>query len=146
MNNLFADNPLFEYYEKYNSYFDKNKIHITSNGEFVRSKSEVIIADSLYKNGISYEYEKELKLGDRIFIPDFTIEKDDKVYIWEHLGMMDNKEYKAKWEDKKSVYYSNGIKDANTLEDAPYYLITTEESSTSGINSKAINDMIKKYF
>lgn len=146
MNNLFTANPLFEYYEKYNSYFDKNKIHITSNGEFVRSKSEVIIADSLSKNGISYEYEKELKLGNRRFIPDFTIEKDGKVYIWEHLGMMDNKEYKAKWEDKKSVYYSNGIKDADSLENAKYYLITTEESSTSGINSKAINDMIKKYF
>lgn len=146
MNNLFTDNPLFEYYEKYNSYFDKNKIHITNNGEFVRSKSEVIIADSLANNGISYEYEKELKLGDRKFIPDFTIEKDGKVYIWEHLGMMDNKEYKAKWEDKKSVYSSNGIKDADSLEDATYYLITTEESSTSGINSKAINDMIKSIF
>lgn len=145
MNNLFTDNPIFEYYEKYNSYFDKNKIHITNNGEFVRSKSEVIIADNLSKNGIFYEYERELTLGDRRFIPDFTIEKDGKVYIWEHLGMMDDKVYKAKWEDKKSVYYSNGIKDADSTEDASYYLITTEESSTSGINSQAINDIIKKY-
>lgn len=146
MTNLFNDKPNFEYYEKYKSFYDKNKIHITKKGEFVRSKSEVIIANLLDDKGINYEYEKELELGNMKIHPDFTVEKDGKIYIWEHLGMMDNKEYKNNWNIKKSRYEENNIIDIrDDMTDRKYYLITTEETNKSGLDSRIISKIIEKY-
>ena len=69
----------------------------TMNGERVRSKSEVIIADALERSGISYKYEcpRELSDGGVRVYPDFTCLnlRTRKEVLWEHLGMMDNPEY-----------------------------------------------------
>ena len=47
---------------------------ITEKGEYVRSKSEKIIADTLTKNNINYVYELPLRLkGYGTVKPDFTV-------------------------------------------------------------------------
>ena len=60
----------------------------------VRSKSEVLIADRLYEEGILLHYEEKLSLSDHSCRPDFNIpitfyEK----YKWEHFGAMDKSFY-----------------------------------------------------
>lgn len=84
----------------------------TDRNERVRSKSEVIIADALNKVGVLYRYECPLELGDDIVVyPDFTILKistRENIY-WEHLGMMDDKDYAEKAIHKINLYMQNGI-------------------------------------
>lgn len=55
------------------------------------SKSEVIIANELFHQGIDYAYEKELQFGGgRKCKPDFTIEDaaSGLTVYWEHCGML----------------------------------------------------------
>ena len=69
----------------------------TANGEQVRSKSEVIIADNLKLLGIPYKYEAPLRLksGETIY-PDFTClnVKRRKVIYLEHFGRMGDPDYR----------------------------------------------------
>ena len=65
-------------------------------GEQVRSKSEKIIADKLYAEGIPYVYEPEIILddGERVY-PDFAVlnVRTRKEYLFEHFGRMDETGY-----------------------------------------------------
>ena len=79
----------------------------TSRGLRVRSKSEVIIANMLDEKGIPYLYEKPIRLkGMGIVHPDFTVLniRTGEEYIWEHLGMMDDPEYRARAFEKIKAY------------------------------------------
>ena len=70
-------------------FLEANLIHRASNGTFVRSKSEVVVADALSAAGVEFVYEKEFQGHDgTIRLPDFTIEDaaTGETYIWEHLG------------------------------------------------------------
>lgn len=84
----------------------------TEKGERVRSKSEKIIADMLYRKQIKYRYESPLTVrGMGTVYPDFTIlnvKKRQEIY-WEHLGMMDHSEYCERALYKISCYIKNGI-------------------------------------
>jgi exodeoxyribonuclease V alpha subunit len=44
-------------------------------------------------------------------LPDFTIENDDTGinYYWEHCGMLYDKGYAERWEEKYRWYIANGI-------------------------------------
>ena len=57
-----------------------------------RSKSEAIVADTLTRLGIRYEYEKKLLNKDDnpkdFRLPDFTVSYEGDTYYWEHLGML----------------------------------------------------------
>lgn len=87
--------------------------YATLTGSFVRSKSEVIIANALYTNKIPFSYEKPLLLPntDRPIYPDFTISspRQGKTIYWEHLGLADNEKYMEKWHLKKRWYTAAGI-------------------------------------
>lgn len=63
-------------------YRPENKIHVTSRGLKVRSKSELIICENLYDNHVEFRYEQILKIGDRTFAPDFTIKRKDGKIIY----------------------------------------------------------------
>lgn len=84
----------------------------TAKGERVRSKSEVIIADTLGRMGIPYKYECPLKIADggRTVYPDFTCLdlRTRREFLWEHLGMMDDPEYASLAVKKLSSYLQSG--------------------------------------
>ncbi len=113
----------------------------TERGERVRSKSEVIIADLLNKEGIPYRYECPLKITGRgIFYPDFTVlnvSKRKEIY-WEHLGMMDDPVYVEKALHKIAAFEENGIMPNDNL-------ILTFETGNIPLNRKVIKGMIDKY-
>ena len=89
-----------ENYPVYDAYPESLQ-YVTDRGEVVRSKSELIIANMLYRNSkdLRYKYERPLELlinGEkRIFYPDFTVLNihTGKITYWEHAGMMDNSQY-----------------------------------------------------
>ena len=86
-------------------------IYLTGSGLRVRSKSERTITDALDQNKIIYRYEETLKLGNVIFHPDFTVYRpsDGKVFLWEHLGLMNQNEYRNKTIEKLSLYARYGF-------------------------------------
>ncbi|SMO94976.1 RecQ family ATP-dependent DNA helicase [Fodinibius sediminis] len=97
-----------------------NKIHETVRGEWVRSKSEVIIANLLYEHKIEYKYEEKLPYAKGKWIePDFTFEINGQKYCLEHLGLLGDSEYDDHWTWKKSIY-----KQFNDIN-----LLTTKESA-----------------
>lgn len=83
----------------------------TERGERVRSKSEIIIANLLYNDGVPYKYEHPLHLpGLGTIHPDFTIldlESRKEIY-WEHFGIMDNLDYSRSAIKKIMCYEANG--------------------------------------
>lgn len=119
-------------------YRESDLIHITANGDQVRSKSEVIIANELKSHGLSYEYEKVLHStdGSSFKIPDFTVYYEGEEFYWEHLGLTDDAEYMAKWEEKKKWYEQNSFSDR---------LIVSKEDAR-GLDSRVIVELIKSKF
>ena len=113
----------------------------TTKGERVRSKSEIIIADSLMRADVPYRYECPLVLkGYGKVYPDFTVlnVKLRKELYWEHLGMMDDSEYVEHALQKIATYEQNGIFPGDNL-------ILTYETKQNPVNQKIITLMIQKY-
>jgi hypothetical protein len=143
--NLFSAPKLVE---KDNKFYEFNLIHQTKNGEFVRSKSEVIIADRLADEGIEYRYEKPLEIGTLTKYPDFTITDQDtgQVFYWEHCGMLSDPVYRERWEKKLAWYKANGIYPIEEGKDGEAQLIVTEDNISGGISSKDIQEKIRSIF
>lgn len=109
-----------------------NKIHKTENGIWVRSKSEVIIANILYRSNIDFNYEEKLYYSSTKWKePDFTIRHNDKTWYWEHLGLLGDEQYNENWQEKKQIFKDLGVFDK---------VITTTESAV--LSNKA-NELIK---
>ncbi|MBR3403302.1 MAG: hypothetical protein IKG67_13815 [Parasporobacterium sp.] len=116
--------------------------YYTARGERVRSKTEKIIADTLYYAGIPYRYEYPLQLKDgRIFRPDFIIlnKRTRKEYILEHFGMMDDPDYCSSAIEKLSIYMQNGIFPGDQL-------VLTFESSSHPFSTNDLSGLIPHYF
>lgn len=100
-----------------NQKYSENMVYKTEQGEMVRSKSELILANLLYKNCelLKYKYERplELMIGGytQTIYPDFTIlnVKTGKIVYWEHAGRMDDPRYAANFVKKINTYIDNGI-------------------------------------
>lgn len=124
----------FEFHQAIGEYlgidkFSRDRIHETLSGDYVRSKSEVIIANILFQSQIPFTYELPLAMPDCAFFrPDFTIAWKGKTYYWEHLGMLDVEDYRMEWEYKKG-YYERYF---------PSQLITTQETSTLSQETRQI--------
>ncbi len=125
-------------------YLEANLIHRTSNGTFVRSKSEVIVADALSTAGVEFAYEEEFRGYDgAVRLPDFTI-KDaarGETYIWEHLGMLSNPQYARAWERKKSWYADSGVKE---VDGEVATLIVTRDDERGGIDSSEVQAKVNE--
>lgn len=121
----------------------KDKLTVpTLAGVYVRSKTEAAIADELFRMGIPFRYECELKLKNGIvFYPDFTIlcPWNLKIYYWEHFGIIDDENYRRKTYRKLSDYGDNEIFPMIDL-------ITTYETKTAILGSAAIEKIINHYF
>ncbi|MBR2122640.1 MAG: hypothetical protein IJ930_06930 [Lachnospiraceae bacterium] len=111
----------------------------TDKGERVRSKSEMIIANLLFKEGIHYKYECPVLLTGfgRVF-PDFTIldPRTRKEVIWEHLGMMDDPDYAASALKKQAAYIMNGYFPGENI-------IFTAESNDAPLNVRVLKSIIR---
>lgn len=104
----------------------ENLIHLTPNGHSTRSKSEAMIAMSLFNNNIPYRYECKLILNNICIYPDFTIMHPItyQIYYWEHFGMLDDPDYYNSFCKKINLYTASGIIPMQNL------IITTETINT----------------
>lgn len=125
-------------------FYEERLIHRTSKGEWVRSKSEVIIADHLYRHGIEPPiYERPLILGNVTKYPDFTIEDAESGmnYYWEHCGMLHVPSYLKRWKEKLAWYEANGIREDGGPNGT---LIVTRDESNGSIDSAKISQVIRE--
>lgn len=115
--------------------------YVTSRGEKMRSKSEMLIAERLNYHGIAYKYEKPLVLSGTTLHPDFTIlhpKTLEEVYL-EHLGMLDLEEYAFNAVRRLNTYQENGIVMGDRL-------FITYESAAMPLNFRVLDEMIKVLF
>lgn len=130
-------------------YYDTKYIQVSEKGEFMISKSEVIIADKLHNNKIQYVYEAAITDDRGITIhPDFTVEDNDTgiTYYWEHLGMLTKDDYRSKWKRKQEWYERSGVVEYTKDSDADKQLIITRDKPDGGIDSTEIKEIIDKLF
>ncbi|MBR3301946.1 MAG: hypothetical protein IKI73_04720 [Firmicutes bacterium] len=93
-------------YEKLN-YRPEELRHITSRGLRVRSKSELLIAEALYRYDLPFRYEQVYRAGSVSISADLTIRRaDGKVFIWEHEGLINKRVY-VEWQRKKAELYAS---------------------------------------
>lgn len=110
----------------------------TNNGEYVRSKSELTIANTLFRYKIPYRYECPLRLkSGAIIYPDFTVldVRRRKTVYWEHRGMMDDREYAKHAVVRTKELARNGIVLGNNL-------IVSEEVSNCPLGTDEIELII----
>ena len=115
--------------------------YYTQNMERVRSKSEIIIANTLSKYNIPYRYEFPIYVkGMGKVYPDFTVLNviKRKEMYWEHFGLLDDFEYREKAMRKLAAYEDNGIYLGDKL-------IVTYESVRQPLNVKNLERKITKY-
>ena len=125
----------------------------TARGERVRSKSEVIIADTLFRHNIPYRYEFPITLkrinpddirrdfGRSITLyPDFLClnTRTRQEFYWEHFGLMDDPAYSNNAAGKLRLYTENGILAGRNL-------IITMETQTEPPSIKALEKLIEEF-
>lgn len=115
--------------------------YYTDKMERVRSKSEIIIANTLNKYQIPYRYEYPISLNSigKVY-PDFTVlnvRKRKEVY-WEHFGLVDDYDYREKAMRKMTAYEKSDIFPGDKL-------IITQESIAQPLSVKDIERKIEKY-
>ncbi|MGD8781334.1 MAG: AAA family ATPase [Ignavibacteria bacterium] len=131
---IFGFNPLPEKMLSFIGWYKEGKVISTLTEYFVRSKSEMNIANILHLKEIPFRYEEPLFAKDgSMYLPDFTIEFRGKEYYWEHVGRLDLERYKSHWETKKAWYEKH----------FPGQLIITYESE---MQSKDIEKVINEKF
>ena len=146
MTNLFAPPlPTETSVGKEVRFLEDGLIHRTESGDLVRSKSEVVIADKLYSRGVEYAYEQPLRLPNgRVRYPDFTIADSAMgvTYYWEHLGLLNDAGYRARWERKRAEYVEAGIRPWRDGKSGESVLIETYDSPAGGIDSVEVAKLI----
>lgn len=115
--------------------------HYTLRGERVRSKSEVMIANALFRAGIDYRYEAPLLLGSQLVYPDFTILRmaDRKTLFWEHAGLIDDADYRNDLLSRIVIYEENGFFSGEDL-------ILTAETQKRPLNIRDVQRVVNHYF
>ncbi len=134
--------------------FEKDGLVLNSaKGERVRSKSEVIIANTLFHFKVPYRYEfpHRLKVSScfrdspskkKTFIitPDFTClnKKKRKEYIWEHFGLIDDPVYVSNMALKLEEFQKNGFFPGENF-------IMTFETSKRPLDYETVEILVRKY-
>lgn len=128
---------------------DGAHVHRTANGEMVRSKSEVIVANTLRTLGIDYSYEQPLRLGGGWpRLPDFTVNRVGATPLyWEHLGMLDRSGYRAEWDVKRAWYAANGVLPWSDGGGPAGRLVwSADDPASRGIDSREIEALARQVF
>lgn len=113
----------------------------TLRGDFVRSKSEALIADYLSVLGLHYRYEDELVVNGVSYYPDFMIMHPltGDIYMWEHFGLMDRVNYYEKMCEKLNAYAACGFELGKNM-------IATFESNEAPLKIETIERYIENFF
>lgn len=133
--------------EKEARFLEDELIHRTRRGDRVRSKSEVIIADALHTEGVTYRYEAELVGSDgQRKLPDFTIEDAEAgvTYYWEHLGMLHDIVYRRRWAAKLAWYRKEGILPHTEGGGPNGTLVVTQDDERGGFDSSEVARLIQE--
>ena len=127
-------------YQK-NSNYPEHLLQKVGANEYVRSKSEAIIAKNLKQHKIPYRYEAQLLLGEIEVYPDFTIRHPStgESYYWEHFGLLDNSNYVKNMHSKMKLYTTNNIMPGINL-------ITTYETKEKPLTFEMVEMLVKYYF
>lgn len=121
--------------------YPMTKSYLTDQGEKVRSKSEKILADLLFKHRIIYTYEPKVILKNgKIFYPDFAALniRTRRTMYWEHFGLVSNGEYASNALCKLREYEDNGLEVGKDI-------LFTTESESQPFDQKKIEEKIEKY-
>lgn len=116
-------------------------IYETMDGHLVRSKSEMIIADGLFRHKIPYRYEQDHYFNYRNHCTDFTILHpiEYEEYYWEHFGLLDDESYSSKMGITISDYAAEGYMPMKRL-------ITTFENRNHPLASAEVEEIIENFF
>jgi hypothetical protein len=128
-------------------FLEEGLIHRTERGDLVRSKSELVIAEKLHARGIEYAYEQPLALGQgRTRYPDFTIADHARgvTFYWEHLGLLDDPGYRARWDRKRAEYLAAGITPWQDGGGSEGTLIETRDEPGGGLDAAMIAKLIEQ--
>lgn len=115
----------------------------TLRGDFVRSKSEALIADRFYSLGIPYRYEQRFTVDDLVGVylhPDFRVlnKRTGAEFIWEHCGMMDDPKYSSDALDRLAIFSSKGYFQGKNL-------IFTYETRERPLNLEYVDRLIREF-
>jgi len=127
-------------------FFEDRLVNLTSRDEFVRSKSELIIAEKLIEAEVDYVYEKPLAIAGTTRYPDFTIEDEETgdLFYWEHCGMLFDPDYAERWQRKLEWYKHHDILPHELGGGKNGTLIVTADSQSGGISAPDITHIIKE--
>lgn len=120
--------------------YPEEKVHVTAKGLYVRSKSEVIIAERLDYYNVPYRYEETFYIKNYKFSPDFTILTKKGIVYWEHCGKTHDLGYMRNHNWRCAMYESIGI--------VPWknYIVTYDDENgnidTRIIDSEIVNKLI----
>ena len=125
--------------------YPENLRYETEQGDVVRSKSEVIIANILYQNrkDILYKYERPLEVMEngrqKTIYPDFTIlnKHTGKVTYWEHAGLMDDSYYANEFVRKINTYIANELLLGRDV-------VVSFESLSNPLDIKVVKRLVKQ--
>ena len=122
---------------------DSNHPYKTMKGDYVRSKSEALIADRLYALGIPYFYEQAGifdEINGCVIHPDFYVlnKRTKKEYVWEHCGIMDNSTYCNTTLHRLKIFTENGFIQGKNL-------LFSYETGQTPLNIDYIELLINEY-
>jgi exodeoxyribonuclease V alpha subunit len=103
-------------------------------GVLITSKAENIIYRALmgYRDTgqLAFEYEKPIT-PNSLIKTDFRVKVGNREYYWEHLGMLDIRDYFEHWKSRRQVYETEGLSDN---------LVTTD--NMCGLASESVDRVI----
>ena len=127
-----------------NPFMREKLVNSTYFGLKTRSKSEAIIAESLYRAGFSVYYEKKIILYDefgnkKTAYLDFVVPLTPFYEIGlEHNGLLDDDAYFQRNMEKLRLYHMNGIYQ-------PKNLILTADKPGGGLDNEYIECLVQNY-
>lgn len=124
----------------YDSYPEEKK-HRAANGIMMRSKSEVICSDIYTSLDVPQKYEQELIFQDGTTMhPDFTLfcEKENRVILHEHCGMMDDSRYRQSFIWRMQKYVNAGY--------IPYHDVIFTFDRDGNIDAEEAERLIRMIF
>lgn len=127
-----------------NPYRRENLVNSTYFGLKTRSKSEAILAETIYRSGFSLYYEKKIILYDELgnqktAYMDFIIPLTPYYEIGlEHNGLLDDEAYFQRNMEKLRLYHMNGIYQ-------PKNLIITADKPGGGLDNEYVECLVKNY-